>query len=54
MDILQTKEYGDWRTKCYNLRNKVVHKSKIPSKQEAVNALNAGVIFLNYLNKFFI
>lgn len=51
-DIFQTIEYGNWHQYCYKVRNEVIHKGKLPSKDEATKAVSHGKIFLHFLKKF--
>lgn len=51
-NIFQTMEYGNWHKYCYKIRNEVIHKGKIPNKDEAMKSVSHGKKFLHFLKKF--
>ena len=50
--IFQKKEYSDWRTKCYQKRNDVIHQNVNLTPIEATKAVKCGIDFIHYLEKF--
>ena len=50
--IISSNEWQDWRTKCYKIRNDVVHRGVIPDLPTARESVDMGKNFINFLNKF--
>lgn len=52
IDVLGTREYNDWTSNTYNLRNKVVHKGYTSvTKEEAELSFNSSLHFINFVLK---
>lgn len=50
--MIDSIEWQNWKIKCYDTRNKVIHRRYIPNHNEAENAIKTGKSFIDLLNSF--
>ena len=50
--ISNGKEWSNWKEKCHEMRNSIIHKHKKPEKNEAQDALSSAKEFLELLKDF--
>ncbi len=50
--IIQTDECQNWRTKCAEIRHRVIHRQYYPTKNETIDAIESGTSFVELLNQY--